>query len=137
MSQRIFLYGTLQPEFAPVELEASIAQLRLIAIGSTSGYLYDLGGYPGAVIETNCATRIYGSIYEISADRKLLEVFDAYEEFDPADATRSLFVRRLCMVRLKSGSQAGEEVTCWIYQYNRAPGEAPLLMDGHYRRKPA
>jgi gamma-glutamylcyclotransferase (GGCT)/AIG2-like uncharacterized protein YtfP len=66
----------------------------------------------------------------LPSDERILEALDRYEEFDPSDLKRSLFVRKKAMVRLANGSRREG----WIYVYNRHPGDAKLVRGGDYLR---
>jgi gamma-glutamylcyclotransferase (GGCT)/AIG2-like uncharacterized protein YtfP len=129
VSDFLFVYGTLLPGLAPPEIAPAVAQLRPVAQGSVQGVLYDLGEYPGAVIdlpevdlsEKEMPVRgcIPGMIFQIPNPR-LLRQLDEYEGFDPAAPAASLFVRKLHEVRLDDG----RTLSCWVYVYNQNPGNA-------------
>lgn len=122
----LFAYGTLQPGLVPAELASPMAGISLIARGSVPGILYDLGGYPGAILDPRAKSRIHGVIYELPDDPQFLAQLDAYEEYDPAAPDASLFRRALHPVTLANG----DHIDCWIYVYNRDPGAAPIVPDG-------
>ena len=128
MSGRIFLYGTLLPQHAPEEIAPAVAKLRRLGEGAVRGLLFDLGDYPGAVLDESAAGHIYGTIFELPDEEELLSLFDLYEGFDPENVEASLFVRTLCPAALASG----EELQCWIYVYNREPLNAHRILSGRY-----
>jgi gamma-glutamylcyclotransferase (GGCT)/AIG2-like uncharacterized protein YtfP len=131
MSSYLFAYGTLQPEYAPPAIAHAVAKLHPIGRGSTSGVLYDLGGYPGAVLGPSTEKTIEGFVLELPEDANVLRDIDVYEEFDPDAPEKSQFIRVLCPVVLATGGT----LQCWIYIYNRNPGFAPILRDGVFRRR--
>jgi gamma-glutamylcyclotransferase (GGCT)/AIG2-like uncharacterized protein YtfP len=55
-----------------------------------------------------------------------LKSLDAYEGYDPDAPHDSLFARRRVAARLDDG----RELQCWVYAYNRDPGDAPLVRRG-------
>jgi gamma-glutamylcyclotransferase (GGCT)/AIG2-like uncharacterized protein YtfP len=114
MSVHLFSYGTLQPEQAPGEILHVVKQFQRVGPGFVRGKLYDLGSYPGAVLDPTTPTRIDGTVFRIPDDRSVIEELDRYEEYDPNSPATSLFVRRICPVHLPDGSV----VNCWIYEYN-------------------
>jgi gamma-glutamylcyclotransferase (GGCT)/AIG2-like uncharacterized protein YtfP len=73
---------------------------------------------------------IHGELVLLPSDGRILEALDRYEEFDPLDPKKSLFVRKKAKVRMANGS------TCegWIYVYNRHPRKAKLVRGGDYLR---
>src|ERR1700761_1601522 len=77
--RHFFAYGTLQPGLAPPEIAPALEKLLPIGEGFLFGKLYDLGRYPGAVIDPASAWLIYGTIYELPPNEDLLTKLDAYE----------------------------------------------------------
>ena len=130
MPEYLFLYGTLLPELAPPLLRTSLATLRRLGLGAVPGCLYDLGPYPGAILDPNAVTRVRGQVFELPDDRAVLPLLDAYEGFDPGNPARSLYVREKRPITLADGGH----LDCWVYAYNRPPGDRPLIPDGDYRR---
>lgn len=122
----LFAYGTLQPGLVPPELASLVAGIRVIARGSVPGTLYDLGAYPGAVVDPSAESRIHGVVYELPEDRAVLAQIDAYEECNPAAPIESLFRRILHAVTVADDNA----IDCWIYVYNRDPGTATILPGG-------
>jgi gamma-glutamylcyclotransferase (GGCT)/AIG2-like uncharacterized protein YtfP len=122
VSEYLFSYGTLQPGRAPDEIAAAVRALRVVGAGRVRGVLYDLGEYPGAVPDETAKTEIKGTVMQLPADEGILRQLDEYEEFDPASPEKSLFVRRLNMVKLDSGPM----LQCWIYVFNRDTKGAPM-----------
>jgi gamma-glutamylcyclotransferase (GGCT)/AIG2-like uncharacterized protein YtfP len=130
MSSYLFAYGTLQPACAPPAIAHAVAKLHPIGEGFANGVLYDLGGYPGAVLDSSSDQRITGLVLHLPEDANVLREIDAYEEFDPAAPDTSQFIRILHPVVLATG----ESLRCWIYVYNRNLGSARILPSGVYRR---
>ena len=129
MSSYLFAYGTLQPEYAPPAIAHAVAKLHPIGQGFANGILYDLGGYPGAVLDSATDQAVTGLVLQLPEDTNVLCEIDAYEEFDPDAPDSSQFIRVLTSVALVTGGT----LQCWIYVYNRNPGSARILPDGVYR----
>ncbi|HKC62432.1 MAG TPA: gamma-glutamylcyclotransferase family protein [Pyrinomonadaceae bacterium] len=130
MKEYLFLYGTLIPGRANNEMAKIVRQLRPIGSGYVRGYLYDLGDYPGAVLDPSSKTRITGEVFELPDKQEILASIDSYEEFDPADLENSLFVRTESFVTLSDNRNQ----RCWLYVYNKNPGAAPLIVSGDYEK---
>ena len=130
MSDFLFAYGTLQPDYAPPAIAHVVARLELIGKGMMHGVLYDLGGYPGAVLDTSSRQKIHGVVLQLPEDAHVWRELDAYEDFDPASPESSLFVRILQPVVLATG----DILQCWVYVFNGDPGSARNLPEGSYRR---
>ncbi|HEV2325036.1 MAG TPA: gamma-glutamylcyclotransferase family protein [Terracidiphilus sp.] len=127
MSEYLFTYGTLRPGRAPAEIAAAVRTLRVVGTGRIRGTLYDLGEYPGAVLDADAA-EIDGTVFELPDVPGILGLLDAYEEFDPGGPEASLFVRELHPVMLDTGGT----LTCWVYVYNRAPAGARVVCGGRW-----
>ena len=115
MSRYLFAYGTLLPGRAPAEIAEGVELLRPAGEGFVRGVLYDLGDYPGAVLDPSSQQKISGVIFELPEDADLLRRLDAYEGFNAAAPEKSLFVRTLHPVTIATG----QGLDCWIYVYNR------------------
>ena len=129
-TEYLFLYGTLKPDGADREIADIVSQLRSVGRGYVAGKLYDLGDYPGVVIDHSSTSSVKGLLVEMPSDEAVLSALDKYEEFDPSNPRDSLFVRTKTRVRLTDG----RSVKGWIYVYNRNPGSAPLIRGGHYSK---
>jgi len=131
MSQHLFVYGTLLPDQAPAEIAPAIRSLREVCSGHVHGRLYDLGDYPGAILDPSAETPVHGRLFALPDDPAVLSAIDAYEGFDSVDPAGSLFSRTHVRVRLSNG----QEIDAWMYVYNKDPRGAPQIADGRYRRR--
>ena len=68
MSDFLFAYGTLQPGHAPAQIASAVEKLLPIGEAFVSGILYDLGGHPGAVLDSSSQERIIGIVYQLPED---------------------------------------------------------------------
>jgi gamma-glutamylcyclotransferase (GGCT)/AIG2-like uncharacterized protein YtfP len=131
MSDYLFSYGTLLPEHAPPAIAATVAKLCPLGEGTVSGVLYDLGDYPGAVLDSSTDKRIYGTVFRLPNDANVLPELDQYEGFYPFAPNASLFLRKPHPVRLSGG----RILNCWIYEYNGKCVAAQIVASGRYRAK--
>ena len=120
MPTLLFLYGTHRPDRAPAEI-APVAR-RLIPVGPATirARLYDLGAYPGVILDDDALTPVPGQIFRVP-DAATLAALDRYEDYRPADPAASLFLRTKAVVTLDDGSCQ----TCWVYVYNGPPPRDP------------
>ena len=130
MTDYLFMYGTLMPTEADQEIAPIVKRLRRIGAAYVRGRLYNLGEYPGAIIDQSSNTSIHGELVELPADKAVLDALDKYEEFDSSRPEKSLFVRKKAKIELASG----RSVEAWIYVYNRDPGNAPIVRGGNYSK---
>ncbi len=118
--RHLFAYGTLRPGLAPPEIASVVAKLGLLGEGFVSGKLYDLGEYPGAVIDPASAWIIYGIVYELPEAAEILRILDAYEGPE--------YVRIEQLVTLT----AGRVVSCWVYDFQGRPSEERFIESGRW-----
>ena len=130
MQDYLVIYGTLLPEHAPDEIASAVQQLHCVGRAHVLGYLYDLGEYPGAILDDFSHQKVYGQLLSLANDKLILHALDAYEGFKPGDVKGSLFVRR----RTAAALDDGRAIQSWIYVYNQDPGTAPLVTGGDYAK---
>lgn len=123
----LFVYGTLLPNQAS-EVRDLVRQMQRVGPATVRGRLYDLGEYPGAIIDNNSTTLVHGEVYRLPSNIGVLTKLDNYEEFDPDSPESSLFLRIKCFVRLFDG----RILECWIYTYNGDVETAPFIPSGKY-----
>jgi gamma-glutamylcyclotransferase (GGCT)/AIG2-like uncharacterized protein YtfP len=124
MIEYLFAYGTLQTDLAPREIAPVVEKLRPVGEGFTFGRLYDLGEYPGAVLDPASTWRIYGTIFELPRDEEILRLLDSYEGGE--------FVRKEQLVARVDG---GFALTCWVYDYLGEPTAENFVESGRYAKK--
>ena len=131
MTEYLFVYGSLRsPCHAPEAIAAVANRFVRLGLGKVNGRLYDFRDFCGAVLDSNGISVVHGELVELPSDEDVLEVLDRYEEIDPLNPANGLFWRQRTTVRLVDGS----EKEAWIYTYNRAPGNAPLIISGDYQQ---
>ena len=98
----VFVYGTLRrggvramPDIFP--------GAKFVGGAEVSGRLYDLGAYPGLLLD-EAGAPVVGEVYEI--DEEILSKLDEIE-------ASSYYVRRRVEV-----SVGDDKMTCWVYEPN-------------------
>ncbi len=123
-NQYLFIYGTLlqsDNEFALYLQKNS----TLHGKGKFKGRLYNVGEYPGAVLD-KAGSYIYGSIVRLN-DPAVLNTLDIYEGYGPEQPKPNLFIRKM----IKSETNKGI-VDCWVYLYNLPVGDLRQISSGNY-----
>jgi gamma-glutamylcyclotransferase (GGCT)/AIG2-like uncharacterized protein YtfP len=115
MADLLFVYGTLRPGHAPREIAHVVDQLTLVGEGTVRGHRYELGDYPGIVLD-NEGPAVTGVLLSLPPDPAILAQLDDYEGFIPAHPEASLFRRMMTTV---IETETGAATTCWVYVYNR------------------
>ncbi len=130
MVNHLFVYGTLLDKFAPSEINKTIKKLKYVDDGYVFGCLYDLGEYPGAVLNNSTQTKIFGRVYQLPSDISVLQRLDEYEEFYSNNSLPNLFVRKKTIINLKNG----RKIKGWIYEYNQDVKSLPIIESGDYSK---
>ncbi len=128
MAEYLFVYGTLRSQLVPPDLSGLVQQLRRFGAASARGHLYDLGMYPGAILDADCDNRIIGEILELPDDKSVLAALDHYEGIDGKQPDAGLFVRTECHAILDNG----QAIECWVYVYNGEISSEKLIESGDY-----
>ena len=125
---RLFAYGTLMTGFSRRPL---LGAAVLEGGGRIRGSLYHFGDYPGVVLDDR--GWVTGELYRVPDLSARLPELDAAEWCDPADETRSLYVRRTMPVETAGGPARD----AWVYAYNERFGPAasrgPRVESGDWR----
>jgi gamma-glutamylcyclotransferase (GGCT)/AIG2-like uncharacterized protein YtfP len=134
MNEYLFVYGSLRGSGdVPAQIAPLVNRFRRLGAAQVNGLLYDFGHYCGAVLDDSANNLIHGELVELPEGDEMLEALDRYEEIDPSNISGGLFARKRARVILADGS----EKEAWIYVYNRAPGDAPLIECGDYLQSKA
>jgi gamma-glutamylcyclotransferase (GGCT)/AIG2-like uncharacterized protein YtfP len=112
---RLFAYGTLMSGFSRRPLLGSAV---LEGRGRIRGSLYHFGEYPGLVLDDG--GWVTGELYHVPDLAARLPTLDEAEWCDPADETRSLYMRRTVPVHAPGGATRD----AWVYAYNERFGPA-------------
>ena len=130
MSERqyLFVYGTLKRSITNPVGVMMRAHANYLAEAIIAGRIYDLGPYPGMVVE-DCGSAVYGELYEIVHPNALLSLLDAYEGCGLTDPHPHEFVRVEATVR----DTDGIDYRAWVYAYQGAVDPNRLLQSGYYQ----
>lgn len=96
----VFIYGTLRQGSAG-SMSTRFPNSKFIAEAKVNGSLYDLGSYPGLLLDESNAT-VVGEVYEVDDD-----LVNQLDEFEGS----SNYVRKQVEV-----SFAGQKTNCWTYE---------------------
>lgn len=119
--ERLFIYGTLLPNLVRPPLDALVARLTPLGAATVKGRLYDLGPYPGLVLDDSQG-RVQGELFALPEESALLASLDEYEG--------SCLYRR---VECRAMTAAGETVACWVYECHADLSRAAVIPHGNYR----
>ncbi|MBB5058699.1 gamma-glutamylcyclotransferase (GGCT)/AIG2-like uncharacterized protein YtfP [Granulicella aggregans] len=124
MPDPLFIYGTLHPDRAPAAIAPTARLLKPFGGGrngaTIQARLYDLGAYPGVVLSDDPADTVSGELFILPENPAVLARLDDYEDFRTSDPAASLFLRQQTLATLQDSADAGTEIACWVYTYNRS-----------------
>jgi gamma-glutamylcyclotransferase (GGCT)/AIG2-like uncharacterized protein YtfP len=123
LDRLLFVYGTLIPGLEPAGISAVVQRMNVLGDATLRGTLYDLGPYPGIVL--NHRGIIRGKLVRLSSDSDW-KALDAYEGCPLPDSEDGLFSRVQCTAL----DPHGRDVDCWVYVYNRAPSSGRVVEGG-------
>jgi gamma-glutamylcyclotransferase (GGCT)/AIG2-like uncharacterized protein YtfP len=104
------------------------ASLGTLGFGTIAGRLYDLGAYPGVVLD-GAGSRVRGELLIADDDqlmRDALHRLDRYEGCRSDDPPAGLYRRETTVTSLDDGAA----VECFVYVYNRDLSRADLIVSG-------
>lgn len=127
MGEYLFVYGTLRSDLASAETRSLLTGVKRVSAATVRGKLYDLGGYPGLILDRD-GELIVGEVLELSEAKTQFRAFDEYEGFTENAVSQSLFVRTKC----RAVFPGGQFIEAWIYIYNQALTAARLVESGNY-----
>lgn len=127
-SDLLFVYGTLRPSFTNTYAQYLRQHSQYVGDGKFPGQLLNLVNYPGAIYQPESTANVYGSIYNISANKQhLLTYLDDYEGIGEAFENPHEYIRTV--IEVSSGDNT---VACWIYLYNLPIVEKQFIPSGDY-----
>ena|ERR1700754_225703 len=127
INPHLFVYGTLLN--SGNSYGAYLQQhCTFLQPGKFKGKLYDMGEYPGAIIQENGDQYVHGSIYLMDEPKKILSFIDEYEGFGSDQDQPNLFIRIL-----KEIETVTKPMDCWVYVYNLpVVGQLTEIKSGRY-----
>jgi len=123
----IFFYGTLMRTF-PLRASAGIDDwLEYVGSGRVAGSLFDLGSYPGLIIDSDSEVR--GEVYRILDPFKLFDRVDTIEDYRATAPSEGEYVRQ----RMTAILDDGRAIIVWGYVYNQRLPSFGRIECGDYR----
>lgn len=119
MTVRVLLaYGTLK-EDEPAHLDAAVPQVRTLARGiRVPGVLYDLGAYPGAVLDITDDSTFEADLVQI-VDEDVDGALAAYDAYEDTNYRRVLIATGLA-----------DHPRAWVYEWLGDPSAATRIEGG-------
>lgn len=132
----LFVYGTLMSFAAgsPGAMQRARLQREAQLLGSAKvcGRLYDLGDFPGLVLENGTGSIVHGELVRLDDAEAALAWLDHYEEISPGGNPSDLYRR----VRTVATMAGGKLISCWVYELQDPANGLKLLPDGVWQSRP-
>jgi gamma-glutamylcyclotransferase (GGCT)/AIG2-like uncharacterized protein YtfP len=134
MTSLLFVYGSLMPTltsaFGRTERTRLSEESTVIGPAHIAGRLFDLGEYPGLVIDGNASTEAHGVLLRLVSAEQTFAWLDAFEDIVPGRAAdKNVYVRRLAPVTTSDG----QKFEAWIYEIQHVPPGASEIASGRWR----
>ena len=129
-----FVYGTLRSDIPSSMSKFLGRRARRIGPAAATGYLIDLGGYPGFVVGEGT---VRGELFTIKPEQagETWQLLDAYEGVTGSEEEE--YRRDTVAVRVAGRSEdfpAGDTVMAQTYVYQQPVGGRQVIPDGDYPR---
>jgi gamma-glutamylcyclotransferase (GGCT)/AIG2-like uncharacterized protein YtfP len=132
----LFVYGTLMSTAVGDQGAAQRARLlreaRLLGAATIRGQLYDLGDFPGVILEDDANSIVYGELVRLNDADTALAWLDQYEEISPGGSPSDLYRR----VRTVASLAGGERILCWTYELRGPANGLKVLSEGSWQSGP-
>lgn len=122
----IFVYGTLRQETATSMSQHLRQQCDFISTGQLQAKLFEVDGYPGAIISESANDKVIGDVYR--AHVSILEQLDRYEECSSDFALPHEYIRQRHAIALANG----DSISAWAYIFNRDVSNLFQIQSGDY-----
>lgn len=103
-------------------------RVEYVGRGRVPGLLYDLGRYPGAIVDASSPRWIVGDVVRLVTPSATLDLLDAYEGCGVHDPRPHAFERVPVRVSLDDGTG----VDAWAYPYRGSLESARHVLSGDY-----
>jgi gamma-glutamylcyclotransferase (GGCT)/AIG2-like uncharacterized protein YtfP len=108
----LFVYGTLLPECNLSISNQFLKEAEFIGHGFVFANLYDLGDYPGMVLDMSQEHKVFGHIYRLKSPEKTLPLLDEYEDINPSFPEDNEYIRTVIKVMSEE-----REINAYAYLY--------------------
>jgi gamma-glutamylcyclotransferase (GGCT)/AIG2-like uncharacterized protein YtfP len=127
-SKYLFVYGTLMQDFKNEMSKFLASHSQFISNGYFNGKLFEVDGFPGAILSEYKEDKVYGSIFKLNDNESIFKVLDVYEGIDATSKVPDLYKRNI----ITSFLENGEILQTWVYIYNLSTTNLVQITSGKY-----
>ena len=127
----LFVYGTLRRDVTPSKHALLAEWVEWVAYATLQGRLYEVAGYPGAVLSAEAPSEIVikGELFRILDSAALWPILDDYEECSVHVEQPHEYLRQRVWVQ----TDQKQAVQAWTYLYNRPTDGLHWIESGDYQ----
>ncbi|MEY3321727.1 MAG: hypothetical protein RLZZ417_1310 [Bacteroidota bacterium] len=123
----IFVYGTLLPEYNLSISNLFENEADFIGQGFVYAKLYDIGDYPGIILDKTFENKVYGNIYQLHHPESSFQILDEYEGINSTHPEENEYIRSI--VKVFTGEH---ELEANVYLYCKDISNLKLIPSGQY-----
>ncbi len=126
----LFVYGTLRRKAVNSRHNLFAGNARFVDAAFVYGTLYEIDGYPGAVLNENTRKKIYGEVYRLTETSRIFRLLDDYEQCSEKHPPPHEYKR------IKTGVFLADKrrIEAWLYVYQRSTRKLKPIPHGDYLR---
>jgi len=124
----LFVYGTLMRGYNHEMAHFLNNHSEFVGNAYFNGRLYEVAGFPGAVLSNNTSEKVYGQVFMLNDAEKVFRVLDVYEGIENTGLEPDLYKR----LKVKTYLDVSEAMDVWVYIYNLPTQDLRLIPSGKY-----
>ncbi len=128
----IFVYGTLRKDTALNKHYMLEPDCSYYSEATMQGKLYDVDGYPGAILSDNPRDIVYGDVYKITNGAFVFSQLDNYESCSDNYPKPQEYRREKLNISLSNG----RKISAWVYLFNHHILNLKQIVSGDYLNMP-
>nr|WP_321463137.1 gamma-glutamylcyclotransferase family protein [uncultured Cohaesibacter sp.] len=124
----LFVYGKLRQRSDREIALLFLQNARILGPARVNGQLYNVGGYPGAILSDDPQDQVLGQLLALPDEEALWRILDDYEGIGPIFSAPFEYERCRVPVQLEDGSR----FQAWMFLYRHDLAEARRIDHGDY-----
>lgn len=128
----IFVYGTLRKDATLNKHYMLEPHCSYYSEATMQAKLYDVDGYPGAILSDNPTDIVYGDVYKITNSAFMFSQLDHYESCSDNYPKPQEYRREKLNISLSNG----RKISAWVYLFNHNILNLKQIVSGDYLNMP-
>ena len=119
-SEYLFVYGTLLRQSQSPMSSMLLSNSKFIDKGTVRGRLFDIGEYPGIVVDEDSTKEVMGELFKLSNPSSILKKLDSYEGAEYKRIKADVYLEN------------GDHVSAWVYNFTQPTDDYIRIKSGDY-----